>query len=124
MFGRKSSFDDIIVIMLGAILSRGVVGANSFISTTAACAVMVVIHRVLSFITTFSRRADHFSKGKKVVLYSNGEIDRKNMAKTSISEDDLMQSLRLETKNETFDCIETAYLENNGRISFVLKKQP
>src|SRR4051794_34519890 len=44
-FGRKSSFDNVLVMMLGAVAARGVVGASPFGSTLAACGVVVVIHR-------------------------------------------------------------------------------
>lgn len=121
MFGRKTAVDDIIVIMLGAILSRGVVAANNFLSTVEASAVLVVIHRLLSFITTKYKRPENILKGKRIVLYSNGKIHHKNLVKTSISEEDLLQSIRLETQQESYDGIDTAYLENNGRISFIKK---
>ena len=35
-FAKQSSFDNIIVIMLGAVLARGVVGASPFWSTVAS----------------------------------------------------------------------------------------
>ena len=38
IFGKKTAFDNILVIMLGAILARGVVGASPFFSTVAASA--------------------------------------------------------------------------------------
>ena len=50
IFGKKTAFDNILVIMLGAILARGVVGASPFFSTVAAAAVMVVIHRILAWL--------------------------------------------------------------------------
>ncbi len=123
MFGRKTAVDDIIVIMLGAILSRGVVAANSFLSTVEASAILVVIHRLLSFVTTKYKTPENILKGRKTILFSGGKIHHKNLEKTSISEEDLLQSVRLETQKESFDHIETAYLENNGRISFVVKKK-
>ena len=46
-FAKKSAFDTIITIMLGAVLARGVVGASPFWSTVAASVVMVIMHRFL-----------------------------------------------------------------------------
>jgi uncharacterized membrane protein YcaP (DUF421 family) len=39
----------------------------------------------------------------------------------NLSKSDLMESLRLETKNESIDNVEKATLETNGRISFILR---
>ena len=61
-------------------------------------------------------------KGKARVIFQNQEILKNNLAKESLSESDFLQSLRLETKNSTPDEIETAFMETNGRISFVSKK--
>ena len=39
-----------------------------------------------------------------------------------MSENDLHESLRLETKKLTLAEIDTAFMETNGRISFILKE--
>jgi len=49
IFGIKTAFDNILVIMLGAILSRGVVGASPFFSTIAAATAMILIHKILAW---------------------------------------------------------------------------
>ena len=122
MFARRSALDTILMITLGAVLSRAIIGASPFISVIAASAAMVIIHRLLGFLSVKSTTIEAIVKGRHTVLYQNGKIVRKNLAKTSISEGDLMESLRLETKDTSLEKIDKAYLEDNGRISFVLKK--
>jgi len=122
-FAKKSPFDNVIVIMLGAVLARGVVGASPFFSTVAAAAMMMIIHRILAWSAVKNKLANKLLKGEIVPLYKDGKILWRNLEKTTISESDLMQSLRLETQKTTLDDIELAYLEDNGRISFIVKKQ-
>ena len=59
-FGKKSSFDNVIVIMLGAVLARGIVGASPFLSTVAASAIMIIIHRLMAWISLKSDRFAFF----------------------------------------------------------------
>lgn len=122
LFSKKSAFDNVIVIMLGAVLSRGVVGASPFFSTVAASAVMIGLHRLSAFATIKSDAIAKMLKGDHILLYKNGKILWDNMKVATISKDDLMTSLRLETKKTTLDDIDLAYLETNGRISFIVKK--
>ncbi len=61
-------------------------------------------------------------KGRPTVLYENNRINYRNMEKFSLSETDLLQSLRLETKQDALSEVETALIETNGRISFSMKK--
>src|SRR5947207_3800715 len=50
-FGKRSAFDTIIGIMLGAILIRGVIGASPFLSVVAAGFVLVLLHRLLAWLS-------------------------------------------------------------------------
>jgi uncharacterized membrane protein YcaP (DUF421 family) len=122
IFGKKSSFDDIIVIMLGAVLSRAVVGASPFGATVAAAAVMILLHRLVAILCIRSKKIENIIKGKPIILYKNGKVNHTNLYKCSLSESDLYESLRLETQKLNFDEVEIAYMENNGRVSFVMKK--
>jgi uncharacterized membrane protein YcaP (DUF421 family) len=121
IFGKKSSFDNVMTIMFGAILSRGVTGAVSFGSAMAAGAVMIAVHRAVAMLCIYSKTVAIIIEGKPMLLYKNGSIIQKNLLKCSLSKDELMESLRLTTNKKALDEVEEAYMENNGSISFVLK---
>ncbi len=122
IIGKKSGFDLVIVIMLGAVLSRGVVGASSFPLSVMAGTVMVVLNRLLAWMSLENPFLNYLFKGRSLLLYDNGTVIRKNMIRAALSESDLMTSLRLETHSEDFGKVKKAYLEPNGRISFVWKE--
>jgi uncharacterized membrane protein YcaP (DUF421 family) len=122
-FGKKSSFDNIIVIMLGAILARGVVGASPYWSTVGASVIMVVMHRLIAWISVKNKRFEKLVKGNYIKLYHDDGLIDNNLEKTGMSENDLHESLRLETKKLTLSEIDTAFMETNGRISFILKEK-
>jgi uncharacterized membrane protein YcaP (DUF421 family) len=122
IFGRRSAMDMIIVIVMGSILARGVVGSSDLRATVAASFAMIVIHHILAWISMRNKVAENIIKGQPTILYKDGNIIHKNLRKASLSENDLLESLHLETKKKSFEEIEIAILETDGRISFILKK--
>ena len=121
IIGKKSGFDLVVVIMMGAVLARGIVGASPFIPTAIAAAVMIAINKLLAWISTKNKTINYLLKGKALVLYESGEIHWENMNEAALSKSDLITSLRLETNSEELERVEKAYIETNGRISFILK---
>src|SRR5262245_30911133 len=93
-FGRKSAFDTIIVITLGALLSRVVVGVSPAIPTIVAGAVFVVLHRVVAIATSAVPALEQLIKGKQTVLYRGGIFDLKAMRRAGISRADLEEAVR------------------------------
>ena len=122
IFGKKTAFDNILVIMLGAVLARGVVGASPFFSTVVAAAVMVVIHKILAWLAMKHIWVGMIVKGYRRSLYKNGEYNLKNMKITSISKDDLMEGVRLEINSDNLDDVKEVYIEKNGQVSVVENK--
>ncbi|MBC9929487.1 DUF421 domain-containing protein [Chitinophaga qingshengii] len=122
IFGKRSPFDTIIIIMLGAILARGVVGASPYWSTVVAATVMVTINRLIAWACAANDKVNGIIKGKPLLLCESGQIHWENMKFASLSKSDLMESLKLETKQDSLERIEKAYMECNGRISFLVKK--
>lgn len=121
-FGKQSAVDIIISFMLGAILSRAVTGASPFIPVIIASVIIVVTHRVIAFAAVYNELLGKIVKGEERVLYRDGKIIWKNMKRSSISYNDLLESVRLETNKNSLDIVKEAHIESNGRISVITKE--
>lgn len=122
-FGTKSAFDNIIVIMLGAILSRAVVGASPAIPIVCAALVFAVVHRILAHLSMYSPFISHLVKTNDISLYKNGKLNKKNMKRCALSMGDLMAGVRHNANIASLDEAEEIYMERTGQISVVKKKQ-
>jgi len=120
-FGTRSSFDNTVVIILGAILSRAVVGASPFVPTIACCLIMALMHRVLAWLSIKNGNISHLLKGKCIPLYRDGSIKHKNLNIGLLSKDDLMASIRLKGNVNSLEDVQEVYMETTGEVSVVLK---
>ena len=120
-FGSKSAFDNIIVIMLGAILSRAVVGASPFFSTVAAGITVCVVHRVLAMLCTRFHFLSNLLKGSDLMLYKDGTIQKDNMLKADITNGDLEEGIRLAANVNSLQKVREVRMERSGQISVVLE---
>jgi uncharacterized membrane protein YcaP (DUF421 family) len=122
IFGKKSSFDEVVAVILGAILSRGIVGASPFGTVILSGAVLVLVHRFIAWACINNQTISTIINGRPVILYKDGKLLEHNLRKCSLSEKDLMESLRLHTSQDTLDGITAVYMETSGRISFIRPK--
>ena len=122
VFGIKTAFDTCIIIMLGAVLARAVVGASPFIPTIIASTALVVVHKVIATISVNNQFISHLVKGKPLSLYKNGTLNDRNMRKCSLSFGDMMEEIRLALHQSSMDHIEEIFMERTGKISVILKK--
>lgn len=121
-FGKKTAFDNTIAIILGAVLSRAVVGASDFVPTVSCCLALVLIHRGLAWISVRNTAIKHLLEGASIALYQNGKLDKKNLNTSLISEDELEGDLRLNGNVGSIEEAEEVRMETNGEISVVKKK--
>lgn len=118
-FGRKSSYDTVIVIMLGAVLSRAVVGASPFWPTVAASLVLVVAHRIVAMICVRSAAFDHLIRGKHRPLYTDGVIDWRTMQRGGISRGELESAVRKGAHSGSLHAVEQIVLESSGELTVI-----
>lgn len=121
-FGLKTPLDNIIVITLGAILSRAVVGASDFMPVVITSLVIVSLHRLFSWLTFRYKRFAEIIEGTKIILYENNHFIDENMKKALTDKEDIMQGVRKSALTENMQKIDKVYMERNGEISPVKKE--
>ncbi|MDQ2719214.1 MAG: DUF421 domain-containing protein [Bacteroidota bacterium] len=122
VFGIKSAFDTCIIIMLGAVLSRAVVGASPFIPTIVAAAALVIVHKIIAHISVGHQFISHLVKGKPLSLYKDGILNDKNLRRCALSYGDVMEEVRLKLNQNSMEKIDEIFMERTGKISVIEKK--
>jgi uncharacterized membrane protein YcaP (DUF421 family) len=121
-FGLHTPLDNIITISLGAILSRAIVGASSFLPVIVTCFVIVLLHRLLGWLIVRNPKLSGLIEGNKILLYENGEFINDNMKRALVCKEDIMQGVRKSAATESIAKIDKIYIERTGEISAI--KQP
>lgn len=119
-FSNLSPLDIIVAIIVGSNLSRAMTGRAPFVPTIIATLLLVALHRLVAMATVHSNWLARFVKGKPVTLIRDGAIDRAALHRLNISEDDLLEGLRMECV-EAPDHVRLATFERGGKISVVPK---
>ncbi|MCO5948577.1 DUF421 domain-containing protein [Mucilaginibacter flavidus] len=121
-FGMRSPLDNIIVITLGAVLSRGIVGASPFLTVIITCFVIVLLHRFLGLLIVRHKRFSNLVEGNKILLFKDGLFIRKNINRALVGDEDIMQGIRETALTDNLDKIDKVYMERNGQISATRKE--
>ncbi|MGO4416632.1 DUF421 domain-containing protein [Cupriavidus sp. KB_39] len=88
-FSQGTAFDLCIMLLLGAVLSRAVMGARPVSGTLAAALVLVLLHRVLGWLASRHPGFDRVIGGRRIDLLRAGTINVDAMRRAMISEEDL-----------------------------------
>lgn len=120
-FGIRMPFDNVVTILLGAILSRAITAASPFWATIASATVIVLMHRFCGWFSLHNKKFGYLIKGEAKVLFENGKTNTENMRYGLISENDLQEGLRINGHEESKDDVKKIYLERNGQISVIKK---
>jgi len=119
---KMTAFDAILGFILASMLARAVNGSAPFFPTLGAGFVLVGVHALLAELSFRSEKFGVLVKGNSVSMVKQGKADRKMMARTKISEKDLLEEARLNGRVENLEDIRLATLERNGKISIIPKE--
>ncbi|ANB72248.1 hypothetical protein AYM40_07645 [Paraburkholderia phytofirmans OLGA172] len=123
-FGQRSPFDYVVAILLGATLSRAIVGASPAVPTLVASLVIVLIHRALAWACIRSRALESLVVGVEREVYSDGRFNEREMLAALITRTDVLETVRQELGSDALDRVKSAILERNGEISIIRKTDP
>ena len=118
-FGKKNITDNMTLFIVGAILGRSIVASSPFLPSMAAVLLIVLLHRLIAFITFTNRNAARWISGAPLLLISEGKLVDKNLRIAQITEDDLIQSLRMAAAIDQIEKVKECYLEPSGNISVI-----
>lgn len=128
LLGKKqvselSLFDYVIGISIGNFSAEMVMNMDvQYINGIISMITFGVVAWLVSYLTMNSMTLRRIIIGTPTILIQNGKIIEKNLRKTMIDINDLLEQCR---NNGTFDIseIEFAIMEANGKISFLPKKE-
>ncbi|WP_372916821.1 DUF421 domain-containing protein [Salegentibacter sp.] len=120
---KMTAFDFILSIIIGSLLSRAITRSDLFFKLILATLLLILIHWVFSILSVKFTRFGNLIKGAEKIVVEDGEIKWEALKSSHLSEQDLIQSLRLNTNSGDITKVKIARLERNGDISFVLKKE-
>jgi len=119
-FGRKSSFDAVIAITLGAVLSRIIVGASPAVPTLVAATVLAGLHRLVAVAAATMPTIERIVKGASHWIYRGGIFNLQRMHAAGISKADVEEAVRKRGHADTLRDIREVRLEANGELTVVL----
>ena len=122
-FGQRSPFDAVVAVLLGATLSRIIVGASEVIPTSAACLAIVVLHRMLGWMYVHVPGFERLATGSERQLYAEGTFDRAQMSAALVTKNDILESARRQLGTTTLEGVKYAVLERNGEISLIREQR-
>jgi uncharacterized membrane protein YcaP (DUF421 family) len=122
VFGIETAFDSVVIIMLGAVLARAIIGASPFLPTLAGAVGLVTIHKIIAYISVKNQTVSHLVKGIPYSLYKEGKLNDKNLRKCLLSFGDIMEEVRLKINQNSLDNVDEIFMERTGKISVIEKK--
>ena len=117
-FSRKSSFDIIILVNLGAVMSRAIYGASPAAPILAASLVLVVVHRVVAIVAARVPHIERLVKGRAEIVYREGVFDYHVMSRAGISRADLEEAVR-KAHHRSLPDVHEIQLEASGDLTVV-----
>jgi uncharacterized membrane protein YcaP (DUF421 family) len=120
-FGQHRPFDACTTVLLGAVLSRAVVGASPFWATMGAGATLVLLHRAVAMASLRWVWFETLVSGDKRELVDAAGRNRLEMRKGLITERDLDEAIRKKTGEERAP-VKRAVLERDGTITVKAKE--
>jgi uncharacterized membrane protein YcaP (DUF421 family) len=119
---KRTVFDVILGFVLASMLARAVNGTVAFFPTIGAGFVLIGLHKLMAVIARKSHAFGNLVKGRCIQIIKDGVPDETVMKQHDVSDNDLLEDLRLNGNVASVKEVKAAYLERNGQISVVRRE--
>jgi uncharacterized membrane protein YcaP (DUF421 family) len=119
--GNTSAFDLIVALIFGEVVDEIIYGDVTILQGVIAIVVVAIWHLVNSWASFKSEFIDRLTGAPPTVMVKSGQIQRKNLAKERLNEDELFSELRMMGVEDVKE-VKQATLEPNGTISVLLEE--
>ena len=120
--GQLAPFDLVLLLVLSNAVQNAMNGGdNSWTAGLISATTLVTINWLVGLLTSKSKLMEGFIEGRPQILIHNGKILQNVIAQEKITCHELMAALRAEGCANVSE-VHFAVLENNGRITVVLRK--
>lgn len=120
--GRYSNFDVVLLFLVTVALRRSMVKDDDSLTTAfLALATLGAWDRFFSWLSSRSRKAARVLEGTPVELVRDGKLLERNMRKSLMSKEELLSRLRSQG-TESLRKVRAAYMEPDGKVTFLMKK--
>lgn len=118
-FVRHTAFDNIVVIILGAVLARPIYGASPFGPVVAGSTVFVVVHRLIGIVTARFPMLERIVKGRSYMLWKDGKLHERAMLRNELSRGDLDAAVRIQMHRPGYTDVAEIHVETSGELSII-----
>lgn len=119
--GATSAFDLVVALILGEVVDEIIYGDVTILQGVIAIVVTAVWHLGNSWASYKSAIIDKLTGAEPRILVKDGGIQRKNLAKERLNEQELFSELRIMGVEDVKE-VKLATLEPNGKISVIQKE--
>lgn len=116
--GNHSAFDLVVAFILGEVVDEIIYGDVTILQGVIAIAVVAIWHVVNSWASFKSEIIEKLTSAPPTMVVKNGQIQRKNLAKERLNEEELFSELRMMGVDNVKE-VKQATLEPNGKISVI-----
>jgi uncharacterized membrane protein YcaP (DUF421 family) len=117
--GNTTAFDLIVALILGEVVDEIIYGDVTILQGVIAIVVTAIWHLVNSWASFKSQIIDKITGASPTVMVKNGQVQRKNLAKERLNEEELLSELRMMGGIDDIKEVKQATLEPNGKISVI-----
>jgi uncharacterized membrane protein YcaP (DUF421 family) len=123
-FAEWSGLDVIIVVMAGSAMGRAMMGAGSLPGALAAVALLVLLHRALSWAVAKSPALAGLVEGEAALIACDGVIDEARRLRHNISQAEIAAAMREKGLSglEEIGRVRAIFLEPTGDIHVLLRE--